>query len=206
MPSKEVRIPVRVVVQHDEHLAGEVGVAVVVPAVLGRLDAVTDEHDLGVFDRGLLGLHAAVGDELVPESEVDAVAAARTEGPGFGHGCVDADDVERLLPASIRRGGFEAHVGHHVGYVLPRHDVAGGTRATSLHRVVGEVGNPGGELGRGIGSGLAAGGEAKNEKRKRECGSSFGHRGIVAWRDSGSPLRGIAPMPARRPAHPVWTD
>ena len=73
---EQIRIPVRIVVQHDEHLAGEVRVAVIVPAVLRRLDAVADEHDLGILDRRLLRLDAAAGDELVPERELDAVAAA----------------------------------------------------------------------------------------------------------------------------------
>ena len=49
---EQLRIPVRVVVQHQEHLAFHVGALEVVPLVLGGLDAVADEHDFGVVEAG----------------------------------------------------------------------------------------------------------------------------------------------------------
>jgi hypothetical protein len=45
----------RIVDQHHQRLAGDVDALVVVPAVLRRLDAVADEHQLRRVDRDLVG-------------------------------------------------------------------------------------------------------------------------------------------------------
>ena len=47
---EQLRIPVRIVVEHHQDLALDVHALEVVPLVLGRLDAVADEHQLGVLD------------------------------------------------------------------------------------------------------------------------------------------------------------
>ena len=107
------------------------------------------------------------------------------EGPGLGHGGVDADDVERLLPATVPGRRFDAHVRQGIGDVLAGGDVAGAAGAAALHGVVGQVGEPGVELGCEVHvDGLAGAGGEDAEKRNRECESSFGHGRIVARRQA----------------------
>ncbi len=63
---EELGIPVRIVVEHDQDLALEVHPLEVVPLVLGSLDAVAHEDQLGVLENRAGLLDAARGDEVCP--------------------------------------------------------------------------------------------------------------------------------------------
>src|SRR5688572_29983480 len=70
------RVPVGIVVEHDEDLAAYVHVLEVVPTVLGRLDRVAGEHELRVAKLGRRGLHAAARDEVRATCELEGTALA----------------------------------------------------------------------------------------------------------------------------------
>ena len=75
----------RIVDQHDQRLALDVDVLVVVPVVLGRDDAVADEDQLGIGDarrrRDVLG----PGDDVVfPLQRLLLPPFLNTSGAGFG--------------------------------------------------------------------------------------------------------------------------
>src|SRR5215469_6827887 len=108
LAGEQIRIPVRVVVHHHEDLPREVRALVVVPLELWRLDAVTDEHQLGVIDRDALLLQAAHGDVVLTPGEVDTLGIA-LKAPELGHLRADADDIERLLPRTVGKPGLVAH-------------------------------------------------------------------------------------------------
>src|SRR5690606_24953055 len=101
------RIPVRIVIQHQQYLALEILAFEIIPAVLGRLDAVAHEDHFGILDRCLLALYTAAGDVLVPPFERSALAIL-AEAPLLWHLRLDADDVEGLLPAAIRTTWLKA--------------------------------------------------------------------------------------------------
>jgi hypothetical protein len=71
----------RIVDEHHDRLPADVDALVVVPAVLGRDDAVPDEHDVGVLhvDGGLLA--TAEGDGVLRELEGDRLS------PGGDRAC-----------------------------------------------------------------------------------------------------------------------
>src|SRR5215217_4297940 len=97
---KQFRIPIRIVIEHHEHLPFEVGALEIIPLKLGGLDAITDEHDFRVFYGGGFALHAARSDKFIAIFEIDFLAVD-IEAPGFGQLRSHPDDVHRLFPLSI---------------------------------------------------------------------------------------------------------
>ena len=100
LAGEQLRIPVRIVVEHDQDLALQVDALEVVPLVLGRFDAVADEHEAGVVDGGGRRLHARAGDVVVGQLEIDVAVLAleRPHGRQLRRG---ADDVDGLFPAAL---------------------------------------------------------------------------------------------------------
>src|SRR5690606_8565249 len=132
---EKVRVPGRVIVQDDEHLALEVLSLEIVPLVFRCLDAVTDEHQFRVFDTRLLLLYAAGGDELVPllQRHLSLVVA---KGPLVWRLRRDTDQVEGLLPGTVRTAGFESELLELRDKVRARSCVAGTARTPPLVLVV----------------------------------------------------------------------
>ncbi len=163
---EELGIPVGIVVHHHQNLALEVHALEVVPLVLGRLDAVADEDHLGVAHVGGGLLHAAAGDEVVPPLQGEGLAAGLSTGlevPGLRHLGGDADDLERLLPASVLGSRLEAERFHARRKIEPRQLVAAAGRSPALQLVVGqEADRPfeGGAVDR-LGGFFGAGGEVE---------------------------------------------
>ena len=60
----------RIVDQHDERLATDVDALVIVPAILGRNDAVADEHQLGVRDSDFRFLGERHRDDVIRELQL----------------------------------------------------------------------------------------------------------------------------------------
>src|SRR5690606_19188283 len=128
--AEELRIPVGIVVQHQQNLAAQIGALEVVPVVLGRFDAVADEDDLRVLDRRALRGDAARRDELAMLRELEALAVAR-ERPARRLRRGDTDELERLQVRAVGAGGLEAEPLERRGEIGLRHFVAGRARRTS---------------------------------------------------------------------------
>src|SRR5439155_7114049 len=111
----------------------------VVPAILGRLDAVTDEHDFGALDGSLFGLHTARRDVLVPPREGQCFSVA-LEGPGRRHGALHTDELDLLLPgrAAARRYAERREL---AGEVRARRAVPARGRAASFEFVRRDLGD-----------------------------------------------------------------
>src|SRR5512140_763802 len=110
LPREQVRlgrIPLRVVVHHEEDLPLEVRVLVVVPSVLGRDDAVPHEDDLRGVDPRLRLLDAGDGDEVLAERPAQGPAAGLEDGR-IRRGPFDADERDLLDPPAARRAGLQA--------------------------------------------------------------------------------------------------
>src|SRR5690606_18909009 len=134
---EQLRIPIGIVVQHEQHLAFEILTLEVIPIVFGRFDAVAHEHDLGVLNRPALGLHAARGDVLVPPIESEGFAVA-PEGPLLRHLRSDADDIEELLPLALLPGRFETDLLELLDEIPPRLLIARSRRSAALELVGGK--------------------------------------------------------------------
>ncbi len=136
---EQLRIPVGIVVQHQQHLAAHVDALEVVPVVLGRLDAVADEHDLRVLDRRARRLHAARRDEVGVALEVDAsrrrarTSTSRARPPSR----------RRARPAAptsrSRRRARSRAFASSLREIRARHLVAGGARRAADVAVVGDL-------------------------------------------------------------------
>ncbi len=72
LAGKQLRIPVRIVVQHHQDLALQVHALEVVPLVFRRLNTVTDEDELSVIDTHLVVLLSADGDVVIGPFEIHA--------------------------------------------------------------------------------------------------------------------------------------
>ena len=132
---EELRIPVGIVVEHHQDLALEVHALEVVPLVLGRLDAVADEDQLGVLEAGGRLLHAAGADVVVPPLQVDGLAAG-LEAPGLRHVGLDADDLEGLLPLAVGEDRLVAEELESRGEIELRGLVATAGRPAPFQQVV----------------------------------------------------------------------
>ena len=108
LAGEQVRIGVRIVVHHHQDFPGEIHALEVVPVKLRRLDAVTDEHQLGIVDGDILFLQPADGDVVLAPGKADALPAT-LEAPAFRELPLDADDVERLLPGAIGKCPVVSH-------------------------------------------------------------------------------------------------
>ena len=105
---EDARIVLRVVVHHEEDLAREIRVLVVVPLVLGRHDAVADEDDLRVLDFRLQLLDSREGDEVGARLPL-RLAALRAEDGRPGEGRLDADQRHLLNPAAAGGTRLDVH-------------------------------------------------------------------------------------------------
>ena len=104
---EQLGIPIRIVVHHHQDLALEVHALEIVPLVLGRLDAVAHEHELGVLDAGGGFLNFAEDDVIVPPLELDRLVPG-LEIPSLGSVRFDAHHFDRLLPRATGSAGLEA--------------------------------------------------------------------------------------------------
>ena len=134
---EQLRIPVRIVVEHHEHLAAHVDALEVVPLVLGRFDAVAHEHQARVLDLRARLLHAAARDVILGPLECD-VAALAGEIPGRRQLRRHADDVDGLFPAAVFAAGLEAQRFELAGEIKPRQRVAARGRTAAFEFVGGE--------------------------------------------------------------------
>jgi hypothetical protein len=136
-PAAEERLVLRrvarVVHQHDDGLAGDVHVLVVVPAVFGRDDAVADEDEVAVLHRDAR-LHALrLRDEVALPLQRDAAAVYRQRRRNARR---DADQRYVLDVGAVRVAGREAN-GPELGLeVAHRALLAGRAWQPALHRVV----------------------------------------------------------------------
>ncbi len=137
LASEQLRIPVGIVVEHHQDLALEIHSLEVVPAVLGSLDAVADEHEFRAIDPALLALHTAAGDVVVRPFQVD-VGGMGVERPRGRKGRFDADDIERLLPLSVGAGWLVAERFELRRQIQARQLIAPGGRRAALECVRGE--------------------------------------------------------------------
>ncbi len=137
---EQIRIPVRIVVHDQQDLALEIGILEIVPVVFRRLDAVTDEDDLGARDLGARSLVVGIDHEFVPLPERHRTAVP-FEGPSFRHQCVHADEIERLFPAAVGGAGLEPKLAHAPGEILACFLVAGACRPTAFVLVARDLGD-----------------------------------------------------------------
>ena len=108
----------------------------VVPLVLGRLDAVADEHQLGVVERRRrrAARRRPRRSRRWKSSVIDLWRSGAANDQVAGTSPVDADDLERLLPGAARAAGLEAVLAQHRRQIGARARVAGAARAASLHQ------------------------------------------------------------------------
>ena len=137
LAGEQIRIPVRIVVHHHQDPAGDIHALEVVPLVFRGLDPVTDEHQLGVGERDVVTLHTARGDVVVTPAEVDSLAPD-LEAPALRELRLDADDVERLLPAAAGEGGAVTHALQASLQIQPRQPICARARSPALQQVRGQ--------------------------------------------------------------------
>src|SRR5678815_4080133 len=73
---EQLRIPVRIVVEHHQDFALEVYALVVVPLVFRRFDPVADEHQARTVEGGDRVLYARAGDVVLAQLEIDGAILA----------------------------------------------------------------------------------------------------------------------------------
>ncbi len=174
LAGKERGIPVRVVVQHQEDLAAQVGPLEVVPRELRRLDPEADEDHLRALDRHLRRIDRARGDEVLAIERQRARAGV--EFPPLRRRAGDAEQLERLLPALVGAAGAEAEALHPRREVEPRETIGARAGPATLERVVGEEADRRGEL-----VGADAGRRRGFDPLRRACRAS--ERGRQGRRD-----------------------
>ena len=84
----------RIVDEHYDRLAAHIDVLVVVPAVLGRDDAVADEHDVGVRHLHFRLKAQRCGDEIAGHGELQFLRARRDGDGRFGRHTVQRDVLD----------------------------------------------------------------------------------------------------------------
>ena len=94
--------------QHDERLTGDIHPLEVVPPILGRLDAVAHEHDVGVGDRGPVGHVLREGRDVLLVVEYPTLAVT-LEHEGAFHRRGDADQRHLLHVAAVGVSGSQPH-------------------------------------------------------------------------------------------------
>ena len=134
------RIPVRIIVQHQQYLAFQILTLEIIPAIFRRLDAVADKHDFSILDRALVSLQAAGGDVLVPPFE-GCLPALLAEGPLLWHLRFDAHDIEGLLPAAIDTARFGTDLLQLLDQIAARFCITGRRGSAALETISGECGD-----------------------------------------------------------------
>jgi hypothetical protein len=98
-----LRLPIGIVDQDDDRLPLDVDARIIVPAALGRVDAVADEHDIAVLDVDARRHAIGADHHLRPVGEAQRLGAAgegqRADVPGF-----QLDERHVLEPAAIVAG------------------------------------------------------------------------------------------------------
>ncbi|CAN5164649.1 hypothetical protein BH18GEM1_BH18GEM1_20520 [soil metagenome] len=128
----------RVVVEEEQHLAGDVRPLIVVPLLLGSVDSVTDEYDLRAFDCRRPILIAGGGDPVLNRFERDVFLSRVREREGVGRLGGNPDQGKGLEPGAIRAGRLEAQgleLGHQIGL---RESVARGPRSPTRQEIARE--------------------------------------------------------------------
>ena len=125
-----------------QDLALDVHALEVVPLVLGRLDAVADEHHLGVLELRLRRLHAGLDGEVLVEREIGTLAAALCTKDARGVGG-HAHELEALEPRAVGRSRLEPEALETRGDVGLGELSAAATGAAALEEVVREEANVG---------------------------------------------------------------
>jgi hypothetical protein len=228
IPLEQIRAPLRIVVHHDQDLSLQILPLVVVPLVLGRLDAVSDEDQLRAVDHRGRRLQAAGNDVIGRVLECHFTLRA-PERPLRRNLRVNAHDIEWLLPAAVGQSWLQPHLHHLSLEVEAGQLVPAGRGAASLEKVVGQERDVSAQA---IGVDLSVRGlcctsrqgdfvvrrERQCRKRKDGENGSEGHRrGLLyrivepehtrnepRWTVSGDPLREIrehsTSVPEVRPA------
>src|SRR6185369_16925848 len=99
LAGEQLRIPIRIVVEHQQSLAAHVDAFEVVPAILRGFDAVADEDDLTVADSDRRVVTTADGDEI---AGVHGHRLSPTrKRPATRNGGPHTDQRERLFPAPL---------------------------------------------------------------------------------------------------------
>ena len=99
-----------------------------------RLNPVSDEHELRVIDTDLVALQATHCDVVIVPFEIHP-AMRRLKAPGPRHVRLDADDVERLLPLSVRETRLVAEPLELGGEIEPGELIPPCGRSAALERI-----------------------------------------------------------------------
>ena len=134
---KQRLIPVRVVVQHHQHLAAQVAALEVVPLVLRRLDAIAHENQFGFGQTGAVGLHSADGDEVGTSRQLGA-GRTTEEGPLRWRLRLQPDQRYALQPATIYPTRLQAEGLQLGAQEALRELVAGAARGAPLVAITGQ--------------------------------------------------------------------
>jgi hypothetical protein len=137
---EQVRVPIGIVVQHQQDLALQISSLVVVPVVFGGLDPVADKHHLGIFYLRALRLDTTGSDVLVPDLYLQ-LAVCGDKAPGLRQLAGDADELERLLPGTIGCPRLQTQRLHAVGQIGSRLFVTRAGRAPSFELVACQLGD-----------------------------------------------------------------
>ena len=166
----------RLAAQDDHDLAGQIGRAIVVPAPLGRHNAVAGEDQRGVGDLDhRIGRAGAQGDVCARRQVMaDAVGA----GPGrhgrpFGR---EPHQIDRLQPGAVAPARLKTH-GLILGLqILQRQPLADQAGETPLQPIVGQIFDV---VGQALGAELGRGGRGHGEgvSRRRNDRRRHGRRG-----------------------------
>jgi hypothetical protein len=132
-----LRLPIGIVDQDDDRLPLDVDARIIVPAALGRVDAVADEHDIAVLDVDARRHAIGADHHLRPVGEAQRLGAAgegqRADVPGF-----QLDQRHVLEPAAIV-AGLEARRLELLDQIGQRLGFARRARLAALELVGGET-------------------------------------------------------------------
>ncbi len=127
-------LEVRVVDQDDGDLALQVDALEVVPAALGRLDAVAHEHHGRVADIHLVHRQQGLDHDLVALGQGPPLAVqAEAQGHRISH--LEAVKGDGLGPAAVLAAGLQLHGGELAGQVVDHLGLGVGGRAAALEGV-----------------------------------------------------------------------
>ena len=136
--SEQLRVPVGIVVEHQQDLAFQVGAFEIVPVLLGRLDAVTDKNHLGVRYRNVGLLDSGHDHVLIRVSEAGGRAVCRGEAQVRGVADRQAYDIHCLFVRVPFKQGCETHLRQAAGQEFPGFPVALAAGPAALELVAGD--------------------------------------------------------------------
>ncbi len=183
---EERRVPVGVIVEHEQDLPREIRSLEIVPAFLGCDNAVTDKDHFGVGDGNPGLLDTGHQHVLVGEAVCSLGAVRAFEGPAFRRIRGQPDNLYRLLVRSAVEEGLEPHLGQPAGEIGSGQPISFAARPAPAELIARQHADVGQQVPLDDGFRRAAESGRELEVDLPRCGIRRGRRGSATGGDDGN--------------------